>query len=54
MSLVSAVRMSAEIRAYMHNVIVFLRLHRAVGSGVSALASRHLDALARYVVLSFS
>jgi MoxR-like ATPase len=29
----------------MHNVVVFMRMHRAVASGVTPLATRHLYAL---------
>ncbi|KAF2806450.1 uncharacterized protein BDZ99DRAFT_95204 [Mytilinidion resinicola] len=41
------VRISPEIRAYMHNIIVFLRLHRAVAGGISAASTRHFSALVR-------
>jgi hypothetical protein len=46
-SQIKSVRMSAEIRAYLHNIIAFLRLHRAIAGGVSGLASRYLDTLSR-------
>lgn len=39
--------MSPEIRGYLHNVVVFARMHRAVGGGVTALATRNLNTLAR-------
>lgn len=39
--------MSSEVRAYLHNIIVFMRLHRAVAGGVSALATRHFSTLAQ-------
>jgi hypothetical protein len=38
----STVKLSPEIRAYLHDIVVFLRLHRAVQGGISALATRHL------------
>ena len=41
---------NAEIRAYQHNIITFLRLHRAVGSGVSPKATQHLNILVKYGV----
>ena len=41
------VKMSSEVRAYLHNIIVFVRLHRAVAGGVSALATRHFSTLAQ-------
>ena len=42
----SSVRLDSEVRSYLHNVVIFLRTHRAVGGGVSALATRHLLSLA--------
>ncbi|KAF2453194.1 hypothetical protein BDY21DRAFT_356779 [Lineolata rhizophorae] len=42
-----AVRLTAEVRAYIHNVVVFMRLHRAVAGGVTAAATRHLHLLVR-------
>ncbi|KAI4628399.1 hypothetical protein J4E83_002949 [Alternaria metachromatica] len=44
--LVSQVRISSEVRAYLYNIIVFMRLHRAVAGGISALATRHFNTLA--------
>ena len=41
----SEVKISSEVRAYLHNVVVFLRLHRAVAGGISALATRHFTTL---------
>lgn len=46
----SKIRSSAEIRRYIHNIVTFLRLHRGVAGGVSALAARNLPILARYVI----
>jgi MoxR-like ATPase len=43
----TGVRLSPEIRGYIHNVVVFARMHRAVGSGVTALATRNFNKLAR-------
>ncbi|OAL05195.1 hypothetical protein IQ06DRAFT_212865 [Phaeosphaeriaceae sp. SRC1lsM3a] len=40
------VKISSEVRAYLHNIIVFMRLHRAVAGGISALATRHFNTLA--------
>jgi hypothetical protein len=39
--------LSPDVRAYVHDVVVFLRLHRAVAGGVTALATRHLHMLLR-------
>lgn len=41
---------NAEIKAYQHNIITFLRLHRAVGGGVSPKATQHLNILVKYGV----
>ncbi|ORY15309.1 hypothetical protein BCR34DRAFT_183645 [Clohesyomyces aquaticus] len=45
-TLTSEVRISSEVRAYLHNIVVFMRLHRAVAGGISAMATRHFDTLA--------
>ncbi|KAK7516388.1 hypothetical protein IWZ03DRAFT_188454 [Phyllosticta citriasiana] len=41
------IRLSSEMRAYLQNMVVFMRLHRAVAGGVSPQATRHLDLLVR-------
>ena len=41
---------TAEIRAYQQNIVIFLRLHRAVGGGISPRATQHLISLAKYSV----
>ncbi len=48
-ALTKNVKMSSEVRAYLHNIIVFMRLHRAVAGGISALATRHFITLVQYV-----
>ncbi|KAJ4372590.1 hypothetical protein N0V86_007952 [Didymella sp. IMI 355093] len=40
------VKISSEVRAYLHNIVVFMRLHRAVAGGISALSTRHFNTLA--------
>ncbi|KAL1635052.1 hypothetical protein SLS58_010392 [Diplodia intermedia] len=45
--LLGDVRISSEVFAYMQNLIAFLRLHRAVSGGISALATRHFELLVR-------
>lgn len=45
--LMADVRISSEVFAYMQNLIAFLRLHRAVSGGISALATRHFELLTR-------
>lgn len=37
----SAVRLDSEIRSYIHNIAIFLRMHRCVAGGVSALATQY-------------
>ncbi|KAF2004323.1 hypothetical protein P154DRAFT_572363 [Amniculicola lignicola CBS 123094] len=44
-TLTAETRINTEVRAYLHNIVVFMRLHRAVAGGISALATRHLDIL---------
>jgi hypothetical protein len=46
-SLSKVVALSTDVRAYIHDIVVFLRLHRAVVGGVTAMATRHLNLLAR-------
>lgn len=43
--LTASVRISSEVRAYLHNIVVFMRLHRAVAGGISAMATRHFNTL---------
>ncbi|KAF2706010.1 hypothetical protein K504DRAFT_387494 [Pleomassaria siparia CBS 279.74] len=43
--LTADVKISSEVRAYLHNIIVFMRLHRAVAGGISAMATRHFNLL---------
>lgn len=42
-----AVVISTEIRRYLHDVLTFLRMHRAVASGVSSRATKHFETLVR-------
>lgn len=42
---ISEVKTSAEVSAYMYNIIIHMRLHRYVAGGVSALATRHFRAI---------
>ncbi|KAL8788233.1 MAG: hypothetical protein Q9195_007402 [Heterodermia aff. obscurata] len=41
------VAVTAEIKAYLQNVVTFLRLHRAVCGGISPRATQHFDILVR-------
>lgn len=41
------VTVTAEIKAYLQNIVTFLRLHRAVGGGISPRATQHFDILVR-------
>lgn len=38
----SRVKITAEVSAYLHNITVFMRWHRYVAGGVTAMATRHL------------
>lgn len=40
-------KLSAEVRTYLHNVVVFMRLHRAVAGGISSQGTRHFHQLVR-------
>ena len=44
------ITVTAEIRAYQQNIVVFLRLHRAVGGGISPRATQHFISLAKFSV----
>ena len=39
--------MSLEVKQYQMNIVSFLRVHRAVFSGISAVATKHFDKLAK-------
>jgi len=43
---------TAESQAYLHNLVVFLRLNRAVRTGASPTATIHFELLSRYGLLS--
>ncbi|MCJ1341944.1 hypothetical protein MMC31_000122 [Peltigera leucophlebia] len=38
---------AAEVNSYLHSIISFLRLHRAVGGGITPRATRHLNLLVK-------
>ncbi|KUJ22070.1 uncharacterized protein LY89DRAFT_704774 [Mollisia scopiformis] len=38
---------SVEVKQYQQNIISFLRIHRAVAGGISAIATKHFDKLVR-------
>ncbi len=46
------VKITPEVKAYLHNLVVFLRLNRAVAKGISPTATKHLDLLSRYDCLA--
>ncbi|KAK9240123.1 hypothetical protein V1525DRAFT_396049 [Lipomyces kononenkoae] len=46
-SVSNSVCITAEIRRYMHDIMVFLRMHRAIRGGISARASRDFELLIR-------
>ncbi len=41
----TTVRLDSEVRSYIHNIAIFLRTHRAVAGGISALSTRHFLSL---------
>ena len=41
------ITMDAEVARYTHNIISFLRLHRAVKGGMSPIATKFFDKLVR-------
>lgn len=41
------VTIAAEVTGYLYNIITFLRLHRAVGSGITPRATRHFNHLVK-------
>ncbi|KAF2025165.1 hypothetical protein EK21DRAFT_77087 [Setomelanomma holmii] len=45
-SRMGSVKISSDVRAYLHNIVVFMRLHRAVAGGISAMATRYFNTLA--------
>lgn len=45
-TMAEGVRLTGEIAAYLHNIVVFIRSSRYVKGGVTAAATRHLRALA--------
>lgn len=45
---------TAETKAYLHNLVVFLRLNRAVRGGASPIATTHFEHLSRYSLQSCS
>ena len=51
---IDSIRLSPDINCYMQNIIVFLRLNRAVFSGVSPTATRHFKLLARWAQSSLN
>jgi len=38
---------SIDVKRYLHDILIFLRRHRAVAGGVTPLATKHFDLLAR-------
>lgn len=42
---IADVQMSAEVAAYLHNIVIFTRLNRFVAGGISAYATRHFRAI---------
>lgn len=47
-SLSDAVTVGAEVKAYLQNIVTFLRMNRAVEGGISPRATKHFDLLVKY------
>lgn len=47
--LMKAVTATAEVVRYQNDIVIFLRLSRAVAGGISVKASKQLSSFARYV-----
>ena len=43
--------MTVEVKRYLHDVVVFLRMHRALASGVTPRATRQAELLAKCLAL---
>ncbi|MCJ1463514.1 hypothetical protein MMC07_002122 [Pseudocyphellaria aurata] len=41
------VTVTAELTSYLHNIVTFLRVHRAVGGGITPRATRHFNLLVK-------
>ena len=48
------VSMTAEIAAYLQNIVTFLRMHRAVAGGASPRATHHFRSLTKSVIAKIS
>lgn len=48
---VSFVNATAEMRRYEHNIVTFMRLHRAVAGGISAISPRHIGHLTKVLAV---
>lgn len=47
------VTVSVEIKRYILDIIIFLRMHRAVAGGASARATKDFESLVRYYTTNF-
>lgn len=47
MALRDRVIVAAEVKSYLHSIISFLRVHRAVGGGITPRATRHFNLLVK-------
>lgn len=48
---ITAVRLDSDVRSYIHNIAIFLRTHRTVAGGISALSTRHFLSLSHTLAL---
>jgi hypothetical protein len=47
----ATVTVTLEVYQYMHNIIAYLRMHRAVDNGISAVATKHFEKLVKCLAL---
>lgn len=45
----AAVIITVEMKAYLQNIVTFLRLHHAVAGGITAVATKHFDKLVKHL-----
>lgn len=45
-----AITITIDVKRYIQDIIVFLRMHRAMGGGMTTQSTRHMDLLVKYDV----
>lgn len=49
-NLSSNATISVDVMSYLHNIVTFLRLHRAVAEGVTPRATQYFKLLVKFVL----